>query len=279
MNRFVPVLNRLKLSPDFVAPAAVLLQRAGWKDGAAASLVVADQRGRSYWQLRPWTNPDPPFDPTGQYPNSKDEEAAWRKAHVQMTSEAPASALRRALFRWCRGQLTLADPEDALLTPAVAAACAKASVDPKDPQGNAARIEALAAGMKLPVTPAEKATLVERLQSWEARPRQPKMVVQGGNSGLSISTSFVAPVAAYEPKRDDLDELAGLLDDPRPSRFWDFNGPRTVGDNAWRAMATVLKADPRKLAGYPFDHPWNTAERHAAAASVQAWWKLHKKEY
>jgi hypothetical protein len=156
-------------------------------------------------------------------------------------------------------------------------------VDPHDPQGNAAKIDALLAGAKLPVDVAEKAGLAARLQSWEARPRRPRMVVGGGgpqpNGSVTMSTMFVAPVAAYKPEKKDLDGLVALLGDERPSRFFDFGGPRTVGDNAFRAVANVLKADPRRLAGYSVDKPWTAAERKAAAAAVQKWWKGHKKEY
>jgi hypothetical protein len=174
-------------------------------------------------------------------------------------------------------------PEDAMLSLDAAAAAAKAMIDPHDPQGNAAKIDALLAGAKLPVAVAEKAGLVERLQSWEARPRMPRMVVGGGgpqaNGSITMSTTFVAPVAAYRPEKKDLDALIALLGDERPSRFFDFNGPRTVGDNAFRAVALLLEADPRKLAGYSVDKPWTAAERKAAAAAVQKWWKEHRKEY
>src|SRR6185295_7061567 len=99
----------------------------------------------AYWQLRPWTDPDPAFDPTGAYPKAKDEEQAWKKAHPLAMPEDPATALRRALFRWCRAQV-MAD--EALLPPEIAAAVCKAAVDPKDPQKNGARIDALLAGSK-----------------------------------------------------------------------------------------------------------------------------------
>jgi hypothetical protein len=82
------------------------------------------------------------------------------------------------------------------------------------------------------------------------------MAVSGGGDGASIATSFSAPAPAYVPKREDLDALVALLADERPSRFWDFNGPRTVGDNAWRAVAKLLEADPRKLAGQPTEKAW-----------------------
>src|SRR4051812_30514923 len=120
MDRLVPVTQYLRLRPDDLAPAVVLLQRAGWPEAATLSLAIADQRARQYWQLRPWTNPDPAFDPTGEYPNSKEEEAAWRQKTAAFTAEAPAVALRRALFRGCRAQLLVEAPEGAMLAPAAA---------------------------------------------------------------------------------------------------------------------------------------------------------------
>src|SRR5207248_2262159 len=98
-----------------LAPALVLLDRAGWKDARELSLGVADHRARNYWQLKPWKTPDVPFDPTGAYPGYKEEEAAWHKANPKITFEAPQVALRRALFRWCRAQMMAEEPEDVLL--------------------------------------------------------------------------------------------------------------------------------------------------------------------
>lgn len=279
MNRLVPVTMHLKLNPDALAPAVVLLGRAGWADAADLSLAIAQQRARSYWQLKPWTMADMPFDPTGAYPQAKAEEAAWANAHPHFASEPPQVALRRALFRWCRAQMLVPDPEDAMLPLDVAAAAARAAVDPKDPQGNLPRIDALVAASKLPIVLPENADLPTRLQSWELRPRMPRMLVTGGNNGLSIGTSFTAPQPAYTPKKSDLDALVALLGDDRPSRFADFTGPRTLGDNAWRALATLLNADPRALAAHPTDRPWTPDERHQAAKAVQTWWKAHRGEY
>jgi hypothetical protein len=162
MNRLVPVTRHLRLRPDDAAPALVLLDRAGWKHARELSLAIADQRARNYWQLKPWETPDYRFDPTGAYPGIKEEEAAWKKAHPQFTPEAPADALRRAMFRWCRAQIMVEEPEDAMLTAPVAVAVCKASLDAKDPQDNATRIDALAAGMQLPARVAEGADLATR---------------------------------------------------------------------------------------------------------------------
>ncbi|HEX2746979.1 MAG TPA: hypothetical protein VHM91_03185, partial [Verrucomicrobiales bacterium] len=120
MNRYVPVLNYLRLSLDDLAPAVVLLARAGWSEAGALSLPIADQRASKYWQLRPWTGPEFAFDPTGKYPKSEAEEQAWRKAHPQFSPEPPDVAFRRAMFRWSRVQMSAESPEDVMFPPAVA---------------------------------------------------------------------------------------------------------------------------------------------------------------
>ena len=282
MDRYVPVSQKLLLGSDEMAPAAILLSRAGWTDALDLSMVCADQRARHYWQLRPWTEAEFSFDPTGEYPQAKEAEQAWNVANPQHKLEEPDAALHRAMFRWCRAQMLVQNPEDGMLTLEVAALTTRAMVDAGDPQHLIPNINLISASNKLPVTPDEKASLADRLQSWEAQPRMPKMVVTGGHdggNGASISTGFVAPAPAYDPKPADMDDLVKLLGDDRPSRFHDFVGGRTLGDNAWRALATLLKDDPRKLAKYPTDHPWTTEERHTAAIAVADWWKDHRTEY
>ena len=280
VNEVAPVLNYLRIGADSLAPATVLLHQAGWTQADDLTLAIADIRSRLYWQVHPWDEADPPFDPTGQYPKAKAQEQAWQQSQPFYRPEGPDIALRRAMFRVCRAQIMIPDPESRLFSIDVAANVAKAVVDEKDPQGNVAKIDAIVAGSKLPVTPAAGADLATRLQSWEARPRMPKMVVTSpaGNSP-SIATGFGAPEPAYVPAKEDLDALVALLADDRPSRFSDFSGPRTVGDNAWRALASLLNDDPRALAGYPADRPWTHNERMAAAKAVQMWWKQHRGEY
>ena len=265
MNILGPVTFYLQLRPDTLAPALLLLHQAGWPDMENACLSLADQRARSYWQLRPWGPADVLFDPTGEYPRAPGDEENWKKAHPKLTPEPPQTALRRALFRWSRAQLTNPPKSEGLVSAATAAAIAKGAVDPGDEQGNAAKIDSLLVGAKLPAVTAKDADLAGKLQSWEAEAPRTR-----GKS---------ATLEAYEPSKKDLDALVALLDDERPSRFFDFSGARTVGDNAWRALALLLKGDPRTLAGYPADKPWTPAERHSAAVAVQQWWKEHRGEY
>jgi len=209
ITRMAPVVQYLHMGREDTIPAVVLLQEAGWKHSGELSLVIASTRASSYWQLYPWTVTGTTFDPTGEYAELNAQEAAWRKTHPPLTSEAPAVALRRGLFRWCRGQMNQAgEPE--LLPLEVATAVSKVMVEPGDPQHFAALVDVQAAGMRLPVTPPEKADLAARLASWELRGRQPQMVVSsGGGAGgvVSMSTSFSMPVAAYVPEKGDLDAL------------------------------------------------------------------------
>lgn len=277
MDRLVPVSFYLKINLDTWPAATVLLHRAGWPDAELAALSIADQRARSFWKLRPWSEPEPAFDPTGAYPNAKQEEQAWKDAHKILTLESPAIALRRGLFRFFKSHI---NRDDAWMSPDVATACCLACLDPNDPQGNQGRIAALRAVHDLPVILPPQANLVARLQSWEAAPRRPRMAVRNGKNAkgdgtVGMSTSFAAPAPAYQPHLSDLDALIALLDDQRPTRWIDFTGARSVGDNAWRAVSTLVERDPRLLAGIPVDKPWSPTERTTAARAFQAWWKVH----
>jgi hypothetical protein len=279
LDLFVPVSHHLKLENNDWAPAILLLHAAGWADAPAGSLAIADHRSRQFWQQRPWIEPDFLFDPQGKYPMAEAREKAWKDANKILTPEPPATALRRALFRWCFAQILADEP---MIPAAAAAAACKAALDPRDPQKHAARIDAALAASKLPVSPKEGADLATRLASWEARTRQPRMKVttkKKEDGGATMSTSFEMTKPAYEPDKGDLDALVALLGDERPSRFFDFSGARAVGDNAWRALATLLEADPRELAGHAVDRPWTAAERKAASTAVQRWWKDHRAEH
>ena len=267
LTRIVPVTIQLQIAPEGAMPAAVLLYRAGWAGAAELSLTISQNRARSYWELQLWSDPDWVFDPTGQYLPMRKAATAWAQTQAQFPAEPPAVGMRRAMFRWCRSQLAAPSPEDALLPADVAAAAMKACVDPKDPQHNLSRIDALLAGQKLPATVAPDAPLIARLQSWEEE------------SAPGAAGAEAPAIASFTPQKSDLDALVALLADERPSRFCDFTGPRTLGDNAWRAVAALLKSDPRTLAGYPTDHPWTPAERRAAGKAVQAWWKNHRVEF
>ena len=275
VSLMVPVAKHLQLGSDHFAPAIVMMHRAGWKDAALACVAIANERAGRYWLMRPWIEPDAAFDPTGEYPQAEATEKAWRASQKTLVPETPAVALRRAMHRWCRNELMQDKP---LITPRVAAAVCQATLDPGDPQRNGPRIDALLAATALPVQPPEGADLRTRLASWAA-PAEPSLVVRGSNGGAGIVNEFSVPQEAYVPERKDLDALVALLADGRPSRFIDFSGARSIGDNAFRAVAGLIEADPRALAGHPVNAPWTADERTKAAAAVQAWWKINRLKY
>jgi len=275
LTLMVPVSQYLQLGTDDFAPAVVMMHRAGWKDATLACVAISNERAGRYWLMRPWIEPDAVFDPTGEYPQANATEASWRTSQKSLVPEAPAVALRRAMHRWCRNQLMQDKP---LITPRVAAAVCRATLDPGDPQRNGPRTDALLAATALPAHPPEGADLPTRLASWGA-PADPSLIVRGSNEGAGIRNEFRVPEEAYTPERKDLDALIALLGDGRPSRFIDFSGARSIGDNAFRAVAGLISADPRALADHPMNTPWTAEERTKAAAAVQAWWETNRLKY
>jgi hypothetical protein len=86
-------------------------------------------------------------------------------------------------------------------------------------------------------------------------------------------------LAAWDPERpmallaaDDRAGIAALLDDPRPSRWCDRSiggAPRTMGDQALRALAHLLGIDPRVAAGIDPVAPWDAGQRARAVAAAR----------
>ncbi len=270
-----PVTYRLELNRDDLPLAVVALSRAGYAHAPWLAHALALQRARDYWLQRYWAPEAFPFDPTGAYDGMKELEQAWRDAHKTFTSEASAEALRRSLHRQYRAWLMNPEPSQPL-NAAQAAKAAIGTLDPKDPQHRTAGIETLLAAAALPVSPVKDATVAQRLQAWAAPSHEaPKFRVQGGGGagGATMSTSFVSEVPAYVPLDADLPALIALVGDARPSRWKDFSGARSVGDNALRAIAELLKEDPRVHGATTGLGPWSAKERTATATALAAWWK------
>lgn len=78
---------------------------------------------------------------------------------------------------------------------------------------------------------------------------------------------------AWRPSEADLPGLLDLLTDPRPSRWIDGTTGHTLGDSALRALFTVMRVDPRTVAGRDPLKPWDDDERKASAEAIRAWWK------
>lgn len=74
-------------------------------------------------------------------------------------------------------------------------------------------------------------------------------------------------------KAEHLDDLVALVGDERPSRWFDRGIPRSLGDNALRALAWYWGVDPRRLIGRDPSVTWSAAERAATATALQAWWR------
>ncbi|MBA2481708.1 MAG: hypothetical protein H0V44_13675 [Planctomycetes bacterium] len=274
LDATVPMSFLLKLNPDDMPLAAVALTRAGCEQAPLLAWAIADQRARSYWQQRYWTDAAPPFDPTGAYAWSEQAEQDWRAALGSPVVEDPATALRRAWHRQFRAWLLTTEPGCPLDADAATAA-ATATLDPGDPQGHGARIAALRDALKIPAVPAKKSFLSDALRAWGPPPAgQPEFRVTA--SAGSMSTSFLQEAPAYAPAISDADRLIELVGDARPSRFHDFAGPRTIGDNALRALAQLMQKDPRAAISRDGDRPWTDREQSETAAALQTWWQEHR---
>ena len=170
-------------------------------------------------------------------------------------------------------------------------------------KGNAAELAMLKAASALPEQPAADATMAQRLASW------PESGWQGSWQGAA-PTAFVERMNGDDGQTDyliralteqdnlddqqrkyfeeqltqhggtlpkswtwqDLGPLIALVGDTGASRWIQQGVPRTVGDNALRALVKVLSFDPRLLVGRNPGAPWNAAERAATAKDLQAWW-------
>jgi hypothetical protein len=80
----------------------------------------------------------------------------------------------------------------------------------------------------------------------------------------------------FQQLRTDPEAVVGLLGDPAPSRWLEQGTPRTVGDNALRALTMMWQVDPRILVGRDRNVPWTAEERARTAVAIQAWWAAHR---
>jgi hypothetical protein len=106
----------------------------------------------------------------------------------------------------------------------------------------------LPAALAWATAPAATAPLAERLAAWDP---------------------FADPDL---PRLADRDGLLALLDDPRPCRWFDprlGGAPRSLGDQALRALAVRMGIDPRLPAGIDPGLPWDDRQRRAAAGAVR----------
>lgn len=278
MNKAIPLSFYLQLNPEETPPALLLLHRAGMAEAPLLAYVIADQRSRKYGMLYYWNSTPGPFDPTGRYPGLHKTVSQWEEDHQNgYEFEEIDVAFRRSLHRFFRNMIL---ERNSPIPAEKAAELAKLCVDPGDPQGISSKIDHLLDAATLPEELPEHAPLADKLRVW-GLPKKPEMVVkQGGGEGntTSLITMFASPPEAYTPVRSDLDGLFGLLSDTRPSRFFDYQGSRTVGENALRALAVLFKMNPLKLIEMDGLEPWTPERSALAAKKLQIWWRDHQHE-
>jgi hypothetical protein len=255
----------------FLAPlAAIHLRRAGTPQAAdlACALTLLAQVG-------PWAQPAPDASLDLSLAGSGQRFQGFRMGGKDVQKlPAAGEMVRRELRTWALARLIAAD-DDARPT-ALAAALALTGDEA------AADCRRIAEGRALPGNPPAKAPLAERVAAW--RPAQGRVRTMGNPSGLSSDeldddqrlSPIRRPGTTALVREADADALVQLLDDRRPSRWVDRGIPRTLGDNALRALADLLQSDPRTLAGRNPKAAWNDAERTACATAITAWWNANR---
>jgi hypothetical protein len=102
-----------------------------------------------------------------------------------------------------------------------------------------------------------------RLACWRGGPRRYPDLAEEHGTSYQVS---------------DLDALVGLCADQRPSLWFDCFQPRTVGDQALRAISDLFQVDIRCIIGRDLLARWTDRERSETAAAVKSWWSLHRGE-
>ncbi len=275
-----PLLTYLNLNVNVAPLAVILLHRAGMKEAPIIIGGIADIRSRNFWQLSYWNAEPSSFDPTGVYEEQQALEGKWHDGNEgNYPWESFDVAFRRAAHRTLRQSLMTDNP---LLQPATAAVLVKATLDKDDPQGIGRSVDLLLGGSKISETPANNASIKEKLAAW-GLPGEPEMVVQKGKGGaansISMSTMFVTPVPAYQPQEADLNKLFALIGDNSPTRWNDFQGGRNVGENALRAIAVLLNRNPLELVELDGLDPWTPERQKLAAEKLAKWWTANQSNY
>jgi hypothetical protein len=153
---------------------------------------------------------------------------------------------------------------------------ARAIIDPSERPTWEPCFAGLMARWDIPATVPPDADLITRLRSWDHQ-----------NPRSGAKKKYDCPAT-----RDDTAALIALLADGSPSRWLDERMPRTMGDNALRALNDIWRCDWRLVAcsdpataaalqaqtanwhtgGLPLNLPWTPECRHAVATSLQRWW-------
>ena len=148
--------------------------------------------------------------------------------------------------------------------------------------------------------PAPGATLADRLAAWDLGPfstREPWMFDEWDSvtplTPAAYREQFPAPAPGVEPTRDQrlydqkevlrscTGEIAGLVDllgSSAPCRWLESDTPRTLGDNALRALTLLWSVDPRVLIGRDRFAVWTAEERAATATELQRFWRAQHEQ-
>lgn len=206
----------------------------------------------------------------------------WLREHAgAFAIPDPQPALRRQISRWFRNQLL--DPEfmAAFGLDAPRAMAQTLAFLPEERRAAATvDLDLLVARTALPRQAPTDADLATRLQSWTpgrvSDQNEPEiteeMIARMPTESQAHMRKRLEDRRAWKPADSDIPALLALLTDARPSRWMDNQTPRTVGDNALRALARLVRFDPRLLVGRDPATPWTDAERTASAEALRSWW-------
>ena len=278
MNKSIPLSHMIRARADVVPLALLLLHGAGVAEAPLLAFGLADMRGRNYWQQQFWNLQPGPFDPSNQYPDMRKGEEKWHADKNGIYEpEQVEMAFRRSLFR---GFMHMAIEGNSFLKTETAVALARLCLDKGDPQGLAAKLDAIVISTKINVDVDADASVREKITAW-GKPQKPKMLVTSDskNNSSTLSTSYMVPVESYIADVKDLAALFALVGDAQPSKYVDFQGVRSVGDNALRGIAQVFGANPLSFVEMEELVPWTVERRQMAADKLQKWWLLHKDDY
>lgn len=281
LNIIVPVIQYLGIGVDDLPIALLCLQQMGFENAPLLAYAIADLRANKYWQLSYWFEEPGPFDPTNEYHDLQNLVDTWIDKQKPFKLESPALAFRRSLHRFFRHILINSLP---VLSREQAEKLCLATLDPSDPQGLKFRIQLLSEALKIEPYPNENEPLKIRLSAWGIPSLEPDFLVYKGtseheNKSVGLRMMFFQPKEAYVPAVEDLDQLFQLLDDKSPSRFIDYQGARTVGENALRAIAFIIKKNPLELVDMSDLKPWTEERRNIAAQKLKKWWKINKTKF
>lgn len=212
---------------------------------------------------------------------------AWQKEKNGSLRLPPADrGLAIAFSAWFQMLLTDAGALAAARLDAAKAAMAARDLLPEDLRAtHGPAIDGLLARLAVPAKAPDGADLAARLQSWlppspygmfgpdgEVPEITQEMLDSMPAEHRTQMQAMMDAAKAWKPTAGDLPGLLALLDDTRPARWLDQRTPRCVGDCALRAIAAILRFDPRLLVGRKPSAPWTAAERTATAGDLRAWW-------